>query len=132
MVTGFSSLSLRGKSNMLAREGCHLETLEKKLLPRSFGLLTTFFFFQLLVGIRSLLLCWKMAKSYLMLFSMVPSAPHISSMPLCHHISNSMSFLSYQVSLKSSGKQRFMAGLAHLTDLLINSSRMMKSTLQVN
>lgn len=108
MVTGFSSLSLRGKSNLLAREGCHLEALWKKLLPRPFGLLTTFFSFQLLVGTRSLFLSWKMAKGYLVLFTLVPSTPHISSMPLCHHISHSMSCLAHQVSLNSSGKQEKM------------------------
>ena len=54
MVTGFSSLGLKGKSDVLARQGCHLEALGKKLLPRSFRLLAKVISFQLLVGIRSL------------------------------------------------------------------------------
>lgn len=106
----------REKSNMLAREGCHLEALGKELLPRSFGLLTTFFSFQLLVGIRSLFLCWKLAKGYLLFSYVVPDAPCISTMPLFHHISNNMSFLAHQVSQNSSGKQEKNALLLKVHD----------------
>lgn len=54
MVTGFSSLRLKGKSDVLARQGCHLEALGNKLLPRSFRLLAKVISFQLLFGIRAL------------------------------------------------------------------------------
>lgn len=64
MVTGFSSLGLKGKRDVLARQGCHLEALGKKLLPRSFRLLARVISFQLLVRIRSLFFCWILARSY--------------------------------------------------------------------
>lgn len=94
MVTGFSSLGLKGKSDVLARQGCHLEALGKKLLPRSFRLLAKVISFQLLVGIRSLFFfagSWPGATCWLLY--VVSGTLHIFYMPLYLHIGHSMSSL---------------------------------------